>query len=171
MAGFPVLTIDRHKLYGYVDAAIDAGLGYGFGGKDPKPGTFPPEYSAIDCSGFALTTLAYATGGATLGHMPDGSDDQADWCIAAGFKRHRILAPSDYGDAVASLDNHVRICFHRPCGRNGDSTGHVWFALRSHDGSGSVIMSYESYGGHGPGSRPILHQWFMDHCDEVFVLA
>ena len=171
LTGFRVLTIDMAKMYSYINEAIARRIKYLMGAKDHKLGTNPPDYSKIDCSGFAQAVLAVATNGATIGHMPEGSYDQDDWCKAAGFKHHAVTSAEDYIRAVGAVDNHPRICFHHSGGRGNDPTGHVWLALRSNNGTGSVVVSFESYGGNGPGSRPINHQWFCDHCDDIYVLA
>jgi hypothetical protein len=169
MAGFPVLAINLSKLWQYVNAGISRSVTYVFGEKDPHPGAWPIDYAGIDCSGFALTALAYATTGATIGHMPDGSMAQNAWCKAAGFKHHVITCDQDYIDAVSSADHHVRLCFHAQNGRDGDSIGHVWYALTK-PGTG-VIVSAESHGGKGIDCRSVLWSWFVHQCTDVYVLA
>ena len=157
LAGYATLTVNIGKLIAYYGSCVAHAVKYGLGAKDPHPGTFPPRYGAIDCSGFVRTILAYATAGqsATYG-MPDGSWMEDNWFKVQGFK------PASYQDC-ANKDGHVRVAIHRPNGRGGDSTGHIWLVYNGE--------SLESYGGHGPGRRPWDHQWFVDHVDDCYVIS
>ena len=169
MNGSPVLNIDKQKLFTYWAKAKAIGITYGYGDKDPILGTFPPDYKSIDCSGYVRTTLAYATAGQTnkLLGMPDGSWMEDTFFQTEGFRHHLIHSVADYMSAIAK-DNRIRLCFHKPNGRGGDPIGHAFFIILDTDGE---IVSEESYGGNGPGSRPWDHLWFMDHCDDVYVLT
>lgn len=154
LEGFRVMPLDTAKLEGGLHQCEAVPVHYGMGDKAPEPFSFPPNFHAIDCSGFARWVIFHATGGDVL--MPDGSYVQSDWCEQHGFKK------TDYANA-ANHDGHVRIAFHHPGGRGGDGTGHVWIILNG--------MSLESYGGHGPGSRSYSHQWFLDHVDACYVVS
>lgn len=154
LKGFDTLPIDRQKLLDGLAKCKSVPVHYGMGSKAHEPFSFPPDFTRIDCSGFVRWLIFHATGGQVL--IPDGSYIQADDFQKYGFKKGL------YADA-ANKDNHVRICFHRPGGRGGDGIGHVWIVL-----NGETL---ESYGGHGPGSRPFNHQWFLDHVDVVYVLS
>jgi len=157
LIGFATLNINPSMMLQYAQAAIDKGVDYGFGSKDPNLGTWPIDYSAIDCSGFVRAILAYSTLGQTQRYdMPDGSFLEADWFKAQGFKATTYAM-------TENVDGHVRVGIHRPGGRGGDSVGHIWLVYRG--------QSIESYGGNGPGRRPWDHQWFLDHVDECYVLC
>jgi hypothetical protein len=79
-----------------------------------------------------------------------------DWFAHTEFKR------TEYTNCVLP-DGFLRVAIHRPGGRGGDATGHIWLVVDGH--------SVESYGGHGPGERPWNHAWFLEHVDDCFVLA
>jgi len=178
LARYSIVPIDQDRFAEYKSTAYSKHIQYGFGAKDSPSylGTGIITYDDIDCSGFFETLLYYSTHNVLhdlsppYTPLPDGSYLQADWFLSPinNFYHHRILSNQDYLDAVSpsSTTDHdplVRACFHLPNGRNGDSTGHVWIDCHGH--------SVESYGGHGPGERPILHQWFQDHCDLVVIIG
>ena len=169
LAGYIEVPVDIERLASYKEAAYKANVVYGWGAKDPNPGCGIIDYNDIDCSGFFRTLSDFIT------HLilrnaglPDGSYAQADWFSSAfkvvgggtgKFKYHVINSQQDYLDAAYINDNIYRVCFHKPGGRGGDGTGHVWVAVHNH--------TVESYGGHGPGERDVTHGWFEQHCDLV----
>jgi hypothetical protein len=117
---------------------------YQMGAKCSNLGKFPPTFDlngqpcmGVDCSGFVRAILDYATIGSFA--IPDGSFVQDEWLKTQGF-------PSVPYDDCSCDDNYVRIAIHRPGGRSGDPTGHIWLCTHAH--------TVESYGGHGPGNRP-----------------
>lgn len=173
LTGYPVLKGNQALFNKYAAKTISMGIQYGFGSKDSQLGIYPPDYSEIDCSGEVRTILAYATNGQTtkLLRVPDGSFMQDDYFRAEAFKHYGILTATDYINAVHHKDAHMRVCFHRPApsGRGGDTTGHVWFVYYDPTIDPEPI-TYESYGHHGPGHRPYNHLWFLQHCDDVYVL-
>jgi hypothetical protein len=160
LAGFVSVPIDLNRFVNNKQAAYDVHIPYLMGGKDPKCGQGLIDYPrGIDCSGFARTLLMWAAHG-LLNDMPDGSWAEDPWFVSAGFKA------GDYNAYMANAmnnDGFLRIAIHRPGGRGGDPTGHVWILVNGH--------SVESYGGHGPGERPWNHQWFVDHVDHIFVVG
>ena len=162
LAGFATLILDRARYFQYAAAAIAAGVGYGMGDKDPVLGDWPLDYSLIDCSGWVRTVMCFITHHVTVQDgLPDGSYCEADWFKANKFK------PTTY-DNCSNRDGILRVAIHRPGGRGGDPTGHIWFCYGDDQ---AEAESCESYGGHGPGHRPITHQWFLDHVDEVYCLG
>lgn len=130
--GYPVMRLDRAKLDAYIDACIAQGVVYGLGDKDPKLGSFPPDFRQIDCSGFMRALIYYATSNQV--EMPDGSYNQLAWLHAQNFKI------SDYASTGAQ-DNVARICVYEAKGR----TGHIWLVLNG--------STYESHGSSGPSHR------------------
>jgi hypothetical protein len=153
--GFNVVDLDLRKFEDFKQRCYDAHVGYLFGAKDPNPGSGRVDFAAIDCSGFVRTLLDYASDGATSS-IPDGSWMEDDWFAKGVFKR------TAYSECGAG-DAHVRVAVHRPGGRGGDATGHIWLTVNGH--------SVESYGGHGPGERPWDHPWFLAHVDDCYVLC
>lgn len=133
---YPNLAVTVQGLRTYLHACEAHGVKYGFGEKCPEPhlGQLPIVFGEIDCSGFARSSVKFASGGKIV--MPDGSYQQGDWFAAQGFKR------TDNSNCALN-DGHLRVCIHHP--DHIDETGHIWFVV-----GGRTI---ESYGGHGPGSR------------------
>ena len=135
LAGFPFLPIDLGKLIAFKQAVYDANVSYGFGSKDPHPGSGKVGFSEIDCSGFVRTLLMYAAG-AALKDFPDGSYTQGDWLDSKGFK------PTDASNG-GSTDGCLRCYVHHPDFM--DETGHIWLTVNGH--------TIESCGGRGPCER------------------
>lgn len=98
-------------------AGCEGKCGYLLGAK-PAMESFPGRFSESDCSGFVRWLIFHATGGKVL--IPDGSFNQAEWCV--GMK----LKPCRYGDSGRLRDDRVRISFIRA--RDG-VPGHVWLVL------------------------------------------
>ena len=143
LAGHTVVDINMQKFVNFKQrcyAAVAAGqLTYGYGAKDPHPGSGEIDFTAIDCSGFVRTLIDYASDMATSA-MPDGSWNEGDWFAAQGFKPE-----SDYSGALLS-DGHIRVWVHHQHGRGGDPFGHVWLTINGH--------TVESCGGYGPHEQP-----------------
>jgi len=157
MAGFPLLSVDWTRFEAYEAATVNSGIRYGFGAKDPNAGAWPVDYTSIDCSGYVRAILAYATSQQTVANgMPDGSFLEADWFKAQGFKE------VDYS-TVPDWNSRLLCGVHRPGGRGGDSIGHIWLVIHGH--------TIESYGGHGPGTHAWDSSWYVESCDECYVLA
>lgn len=171
LTGYPFVPVDLTRLHEFTMTAEADKIHYLYGGKDPNLGSGLIDFpQGIDCSGWDRTVKDYATHSIMkqLGY-PDGSYQQAVWCINNKLKCHRIYSQQDYLNAVAK-DGILRTGFHFPNGRGGDSVGHVFNLLFDPEDPASAtngITSNESYGGHGPGERPYTHQWFLDHCDLV----
>jgi cell wall-associated NlpC family hydrolase len=127
------MHINAHNLAAYKEECYRLGVKYGFGAKDPHPGSFPPTYHEIDCSGYVRTLLYYATGEL----IPDGSTVQHEWFKNNGFKK------VPYSD-TSRKDDVLRISFAAPTPK--EPVGHVWLCAHDH--------TIESYGGCGPGERP-----------------
>ena len=134
---------------------------YQMGGKCVNLTQFPPSFeldgqpSGVDCSGFVRAILLYACRGGFSG-LPDGSYVQDAWFLAQGFP----VVP--YTDCSCN-DNYLRVAIHRPNGRGGDPTGHIWLCTHGH--------SVESYGGHGPGNRPWNDPLLMSLVDDCYRLG
>lgn len=160
LTGFAVLPLVIGLLLAAMNACVKRKVRYGLGAKAPEhkaPAdhfSAVPDFAAIDCSGWVRWAIFIATKGKVL--IPDGSYVQNDYFREQGCK------PTDYHNC-ALRDGHVRIAFHRPGGRGGDKTGHVWICYNG--------FTLESFGGHGPGSRNWDHQWFLDHVDDTYVLC
>ena len=136
LPGFPSLPVDIGKFIAFKQACYDAHVAYGFGAKDPNPGSGKIDFWEIDCSGFVRTLLMYAAGGA-FNDFPDGSYTQGEWLAAKGFKP---TAASNGGNT----DGYLRCYVHHP--DTLDETGHIWLTVNGH--------SVESHGGGGPSERP-----------------
>ena len=159
LAGFTVAKLDIDRFIQFKSDEFKKYVSYDFGAKDPDPGSGVVDFDKIDCSGDVRTILMYISHGA-FNDLPDGSAMQNHYFEIKGFK---------HGDYTAYLNNAqlsdglLRVAIHRPGGRGGDKTGHIWLLINGH--------SDESYGGHGPGERPWNHQWFLDHVDDIYVLG
>lgn len=164
LAGFVAVNIlqDRFEQF---KAYCEGRFEYVWGGKCANLGQFPPTWidelhgngacNGCDCSGYARAILDYATNMGTSA-MPDGSWGEDEFFNHAGFK------VTDYAEC-ANSDGLVRLCVHRPGGRGGDATGHVWLCVNGH--------TVESCGGQGPFEQPWDTQWYVDHVDDCFVLG
>ena len=160
LAGFSAIDFDFDRFAqfkGYCEDNFD----YQMGGKCSNLGTFPPTYElngapcdGCDCSGFVRSLLYYATEGGLL--IPDGTWAEDPWFGPQGFKR------TSYVNCAVN-DNLVRVAIHRPGGRGGDPTGHIWLCVHQH--------TVESYGGNGPGERPWALPLLVDLVDDCFVLG
>lgn len=157
------ITIDvSQALFAQFEEYCNGRFHYQMGGKCSNLGQFPPTFElngqpcdGVDCSGYVRAILEYATAGGLSG-MPDGSFVQDDWFKSQGFKA------SEYAEC-GNNDNLVRVCVHRPNGRGGDPTGHIWLCVNVH--------TVESYGGHGPGNRPWNDALLVSLVDDVYVLG
>lgn len=126
------LPIKTDKLFEFLLANRAAGVGYGFGEKDPTPTkSLPIDYSAIDCSGFMRCLIYYATEGQVL--LPDGSYLQRQW-LKERFERGQF-------EDQDLRDSAVRICVFV----KRESVGHIWLVLNGY--------TMESCSGRGPTSR------------------
>ncbi len=156
-AAFGWLTlafVDYDKPVEYTNALEARGVKYVYGGKADPLGENLANITGLDCSGFVRDCLFRSLGDPADYDIPDGSDNIHQWAIAAGLKQ------SDPADA-GSADHYWRIAFLEPTDSH-DGIGHV---LLNRDGT-----TYESYGGHGPGSRTWGSLSFMSLM-KVFVLA
>ena len=144
-AGYTVTPIDMAKFIAFKQACYDAHVAYGFGSKDPHPGSGKVDFTEIDCSGFVRTLLMYAAGGA-MSALPDGSYTQGEWLAAKGFK------PTAASNA-ADLDGCLRCYVHHP--DTLDETGHIFLTINGH--------TIESFGGHGPGERLVTAMLHSGH--------
>lgn len=144
--------LDPERLRRYLATCYAHGVGYELGAKAEDLLAVPPDYHNIDCSGWVRAAIAVATNGRTI--LPDGSMVQNDWCAAHGLKR------SEYA-ACRLLDGITRIAFIRAT--RWEPIGHVYLTLNG--------RTLESYGGHGPGSRPIGTHVLNADTTEVYVLA
>lgn len=137
LQGYPNLGVNVQGLQEYLTACINHGVKYDFGAKCPEKslGKLPIPFSKIDCSGYVRSAIAHASAGKII--TPDGSWNQGAWLQAHGYKI------TDHENCQL-IDNHLRICVHHS--DTLDETGHVWFVLNG--------KTMESWGGHGPGSRP-----------------
>ena len=151
---WPTVPLALGRLQAYLAACVARSVGYGLGCKAPAQflDACPPEYRLIDCSGWVRAALANATRMRTL--VPDGSVNMNDWCGAQGLKRSNLVS-------TMLRDNIVRIAFHRP--NDADNIGHVWLTYNG--------MTMESWGGHGPGSRPWSTHILKILCTDVYILA
>lgn len=144
--------LDPERLRRYLATCQAHGVGYALGAKADDLLSVPPDYDAIDCSGWVRAAIAVATEGRTV--LPDGSQAQNDWCAAQGLKRS--------GWAACRLqDGLTRIAFIRPGPHR--SVGHVYLCR--------LGRTLESWGGHGPGSRPVTTHVLCAETTDVYVLA
>ena len=135
---------------------------YQMGGKCSNLGDFPPMFelngapcNGVDCSGFVRMLLHRSADGVAKS-MPDGSYIEDNWFAAQGFQR---VAYSE----CANNDQKVRVAIHRPNGRGGDPTGHIWLCVHGH--------TVESHGGVGPSQRAWNDKLLISLVDDCFVLG
>ena len=152
--GYPwySLPLDPERLSRYLGTCLAHGVGYELGGKAHDLRAIPPDYHAIDCSGWVRAAVAVATEGRVT--MQDGSIVQNDWCVSRGLKR------SDFAGACLR-DGLTRIGFIRAGGFH--PVGHVYLVQNG--------RTLESFGGHGPGSRPVTTHVLSAETTDVYVLA
>lgn len=152
--GYPwySLPLDPERLSRYLGTCLAQGVGYELGAKAHDLEAVPPDYHAIDCSGWVRAAVCVATEGRVT--MPDGSVVQNDWCAAAGLKR------SDFA-GCRLCDGLTRIAFIRANGFH--PVGHVYLARNG--------RTLESFGGHGPGSRLVTTHVLSAETTDVYVLA
>ncbi len=144
--------LDPERLRRYLASCQAQGVGYELGAKAEDLLAVPPDYHAIDCSGWVRAAVAVATNGRLI--LPDGSVNQNDWCAAHDLKRSTFAA-------CRLQDGLTRIGFIRPSVLH--RIGHVYL---THQG-----RTLESWGGHGPGSRPIITHILSAETTDVYVLA
>lgn len=163
-AQYQTLLLPARSLIALTHECQARGVGYALGAKAPEPVfkgqrlTAPPPFTAIDCSGFFRFAL-YACAGRVV--VPDGSSNQNDWLRTGSFKHHEVTGdPQGYAAANPS-DGRLRVCVCRR--EDGHAYGHIWFTWNG--------RTYESYGGHGPGSRAVVNGILEHLCDDVYVLT
>jgi len=157
--GYPwhSLPLDPERLTRYLGACLAQGVGYELGAKAHDLGAVPPDYHAIDCSGWVRAAVAVATNGNPNKApviLPDGSVCQNDWCAAHDLKR------SDFA-GCRLRDGLTRIAFIRASTER--PVGHVYLVRNG--------RTLESFGGHGPGSRPVTTHVLSAETTDVYVLA
>ena len=152
--GYPwhSLPLDPERLSRYLATCYAQGVGYELGAKAHDLTAVPPDYGAIDCSGWVRAAVAVATEGRVI--LPDGSVVQNDWCAAMGLKR------SSY-PACRLADGVTRIAFIRA--NHFHPIGHVYLVRNG--------RTLESWGGHGPGSRSAGTHVLSAETTDVYVLA
>ncbi|MCC7229270.1 MAG: C40 family peptidase [Fimbriimonadaceae bacterium] len=123
---------------------------YLLGAKAPFLGVQLADVKEIDCSGYTRLIVSKACGEV----IPDGSAKQLEWLIENHFKESTVEA--------GKLKDGILRMFVLPQ-QPGKGVGrHVGFILNG--------RTYESYGGHGPGSRPWSGKGYQRKC-RVFVLS
>jgi hypothetical protein len=152
--GYPwhSLPLDPERLTRYLGTCLAHGVGYELGAKAHDLRAIPPDYHTIDCSGWVRAAIAVATEGRVT--MPDGSVVQNDWCAAQGLKRNDFAS-------CRLRDGLTRIAFIRANGFH--PIGHVYLVRNG--------RTLESFGGHGPGSRPVTTHVLSAETTDVYVLA
>lgn len=152
--GYPWYSapLDPERLRRYLASCQAHGVGYELGAKADDLEAVPPDYTAIDCSGWVRAAVAVATEGQTI--LPDGSVVQNDWCAAQGLKRSTWAA-------CRLQDGLTRIAFIRP--NRFRTVGHVYLCR--------LGRTLESWGGHGPGSRSVTTHILSAETTDVYVLA
>lgn len=121
------------------------GVSYGLGAKAPSLDCDTSEIDRIDCSGWSRYGIAKATNQKLI--IPDGSQNQREWCENSGL--HRL---GKYADVTYATPRRLFICFIKPDTNGCGPVGHVWFVSQL-DGD-SVPDTMESHGGVGINSRP-----------------
>ena len=135
---FPQLDVDDIDKPFEIAAALEArGVPYVFGGKVQDMSEPIDEVGPVDCSGFTGLCMWHMTEGAVKLEGKN-SQDQGAWAAEQGFKED---SPED----ATNMDGHLYL-FMLPSDASSDGIGHVGFVRNS--------VTAESYGGHGPGSRP-----------------
>jgi hypothetical protein len=155
--GFPSLDITPTKLLALVQSEMAVGTGYGSQpGQKIAPLSLQPADAdwpgAVDCSGEFRWLLFHALGQPGDFDVPDGSWNQGQWMAAAGFKESQVQDGSN-------VDGYIRAAWMTP-EQTGESSGHIFMCCNN--------ITFESYGGHGPGQRtfsqtPILQNgtWYV----------
>lgn len=160
LIGSDVLPISANKVVKLFRELIGNRVGYGMGCKAKDVKVWYPLFidqqgqftHKVDCSGAVRLIAYHASGGAVI--LPDGSYNQHEAIKALNLRKSNWYA-------CGRKDNLLRIAFHLPDQR--DETGHVWFILNGE--------TWESYGGHGPGSRPWLTRILAHLFTDVYVVS
>lgn len=125
------------------------GCKYKLGAKAPFTAQLA-DIKEIDCSGFVRLLIHKGCGVV----IPDGSFNQGSWFESNHFK------VSDTASCKLK-DGILRLLWMTP--KQGGGIGHIAFCLNGN--------TYESYGGHGPGSRMFTGLSKFQKVAKVFVLA
>ena len=126
--------IDSSALTDVHNQMSDGHVAYGFGAKASSLDADPSKITKIDCSGYVRYLIYQATDKQIS--MLDGSVRQHEWC------RDQKLAKVAYS-TCGENDGWLRIAFYQ---KTKNHVGHVWLILNG--------QTLESYGHHGPGSKP-----------------
>lgn len=147
---YETLDIDPHDIPVLTKKLENLGCKYKLGAKASSIDAQFADIRAIDCSGFTRL-IVRRCGGPVI---PDGSAMQLNWLVDNHFKPSSV--------EYAKLHDDILRMFVLPQ-QPGKGVGrHVGFVLNG--------MTYESYGGHGPGSRPWTGKGYQAKC-RVFVVA
>jgi len=164
---YPQLKVnDIDKPFEIADYLQGRGVQYSFGGKDTAILNGQVDnldsLTGLDCSGFAGVCIYHMTDG-SVNLEDQNSQGQGAWAAGQGYKE------SD-PDSATNTNGDLYL-FMLPDTASSDGIGHVGFILNS--------ATAESYGSHGPGSRPWgptddggdNPSWgWQEHC-KVWVLA
>ena len=104
--------------------------------------------TTIDCSGFVLWALWHLTGGTfSLDPMTHNSGSIFGWLSEEGYEPCKAFSGHEQ-------DSLLR-CFYLNPSDTGDGIGHILLTLNG--------FTFESFGGHGPGSREWgLRPWMSE---------
>lgn len=149
---YPYETIpwDVEKMRRLTAEAQRRRIFYLFGGKHTLDSEIADWKFGIDCSGW-VRYLFKQCAGLTI---PDGSWMQRAWCEERNFKAY---GKAGYLANAGLKDGRVRLCTFA------GNPGHIWLV---HNG-----QTFESYGGHGPGSRAWYTPGLVARVQRVFVLT
>lgn len=147
---FKTVAWDSGKMKMLTAAAQARNIRYDFGGKHALKTRIENWNRGIDCSGW-VRYLFWQCAGINI---PDGSWNQAKWCEQQGFKSY---GKAGYLMNARLHDGRLRLC------QFAGNPGHIWFVLNG--------RTYESYGGHGPGSRRWSTPGLVARVQKVFVLT
>lgn len=152
MSEYKVLQeFDVKKLLSLTSAAQKRKIPYAFGVKHALGSDVSVWSSGIDCSGWVRYVIYQCCKQIKI---PDGSWNQAAWAEAQGFKSY---GKAGYLANAGLKDGRVRLCQFT------GNPGHIWFTWNG--------MTYESYGGNGPGSRKWNTLGLLTRVQHVFVLT
>lgn len=149
---YPYETIpwDVEKMRRLTAEAQRRRITYLFGGKHALDSEIAGWKLGIDCSGWVRYLFKWCAGTT----IPDGSWNQAAWCESQGFKSY---GKAGYLLNAGLKDGRVRLATFA------GHPGHIWLCWMG--------RTYESYGGHGPGSRAWSTPGLVARVQHVFVLT
>lgn len=116
-----------------------AGVKHGLGSKAPYLDIEPSKITKIDCSEFICYAIYQTSKGKIT--VPDGSQNQREWC------EKKLKKINNYSNVTLGGDRALYIALIKPWTNGCKSEGHVWFVTKLD--ADNALDTMESHGGVG----------------------